>query len=391
MRIARKSLYLSLVLLTAFTFAACDQAEQNYDIEPGENLSISGPSEVTVPDSDTAAVETFNIFPFTIDKNYEWAIEGEGATIVEERRSGEYIDVEFTQPGTYTLTIDDGEYTGSKEIVVSYPAVDAKGERMGLTRFNEALAAAGLTDALSEDGPYTIFAPNDEAFVSALDTSDNGGLNLPADTVLADILRYHVTSGSVMASDITDGQEVETLEGGHLTFDVQGDDIYVEDEVSITNPALITNTDADYDTGLIHTIDALRLPDRALVAFNAQSTSGDTVGVSSVYLPEGGFVAIHETEDDGTAGRVIGVSEKLEPGLHNSVTVELFEETQVPGATYSQDELQEDQTLIAMPHVDNPDDGIYEFVLSGGSADGPYLERDGETPVTDSGAVTVED
>lgn len=115
-----------------------------------------------------------------------------------------------------------------------------------------AVIAAGLTDELSGTGPLTVFAPTDAAFA-----------NLPAGTIeallgnvgeLQNILLYHVTSGSVLSTDLTDGQQVQTLtffEPLVVTIGANG--------VMINN-AMVTVADIMADNGVIHVIDAVLLP-----------------------------------------------------------------------------------------------------------------------------------
>ncbi|MFC6975124.1 hypothetical protein ACFQL1_11360 [Halomicroarcula sp. GCM10025709] len=121
--------------------------------------------------------------------------------------------------------------------------------------------------------------------------------------------------------------------------------------------------------------------------FSDQESDGTTVTVESVNLSEGGFVTIHnESLLDGDAvGSVVGVSEYLAPGNYTNVTVTLFD---VPGAAFDEDELTENRTLIAMPHLDTNDNERYDFVSTGGSADTPYVDDTGQ-PITDSANVTV--
>jgi len=127
----------------------------------------------------------------------------------------------------------------------------------------------------------------------------------------------------------------------------------------------------------------------ASVSFEDQESDGTTVEVASATLPEGGFVTIHDSTllDGEVTGSVIGVSEYLDAGDHEDVDVDLYEG--VPGAEFDDDELSEDETLIAMPHLDTDDDEEYTFVETEGEEDGPYTE-DGE-PVTDAAEITVED
>ena len=127
----------------------------------------------------------------------------------------------------------------------------------------------------------------------------------------------------------------------------------------------------------------------ATVAFSDQTTNGTSVTVDSVNMSEGGFVVIHDDSllDGEVTGSVIGVSEYLEPGETENVTVTLFDG--VPGATFDQTAITEDQTLIAMPHRDTNASETYDFVATNGSDDGPYLANG--TPVTDSANVSVEE
>jgi hypothetical protein len=125
----------------------------------------------------------------------------------------------------------------------------------------------------------------------------------------------------------------------------------------------------------------------ASVTFEDQTTGGTTVDIASTTLSEGGFVAIHDSSllDGDVLESVVGVSPYLEAGTHEDVTTTLFN---VKGAEYDTMALEEDQTLIAMPHLDTNDNDVYDFVASGGNADGPYTAEG--NAVVDDAAVTVE-
>ncbi len=118
-----------------------------------------------------------------------------------------------------------------------------------------AVQAAGLVDALKNDGPFTVFAPTDAAF-AALEEAQPGILEaLLADPTgaLTDILLYHVLDGKVMAEAVTDGLVVQTLQGGEVTFSIV-------DGVPMINQAKIIATDIEASNGVIHVIDAVILP-----------------------------------------------------------------------------------------------------------------------------------
>ncbi|RQG97161.1 hypothetical protein EA473_03545 [Natrarchaeobius chitinivorans] len=119
-------------------------------------------------------------------------------------------------------------------------------------------------------------------------------------------------------------------------------------------------------------------PQPAHVTFSDQTTDGQTVVVDEVTMASGGFVAIHDSSllVGNVLGSVIGSSEYLEAGTHENVEITLDEP------------LEEDETLIAMPHRDTNDNQEFDFVESEGEADGPY-EFAGE-PITDEAVVTLE-
>merc|ERR1712038_1484227 len=118
-----------------------------------------------------------------------------------------------------------------------------------------ALDKAGLTQTLRGTGPFTVFAPTDAAFQSLADKQDvsvSALLDLPN---LADILKYHVANGDVRSGDLSDGQQVDSLEGSKLEIGVDGGAVSVND-------AGVSTADIACSNGVIHVIDAvLMLPD----------------------------------------------------------------------------------------------------------------------------------
>jgi uncharacterized surface protein with fasciclin (FAS1) repeats len=116
-----------------------------------------------------------------------------------------------------------------------------------------ALNAADLVDALKGDGPFTVFAPTDEAF-SKLPKGTLESLLKPENKdKLAAILKYHVVSGKVMAKDVVKLSEAKTLQGSAAKITVK------DGSVSVDN-ALVTKTDIQASNGVIHVIDAVILP-----------------------------------------------------------------------------------------------------------------------------------
>ena len=155
----------------------------------------------------------------------------------------------------------------------------------------------------------------------------------------------------------------------------------VSDVVGRIEP-FVVGADAEDIVGLL-SMDESAVPDTASATFEDQSTDGSSVTVASAALPDGGFVAMHDSSllDGNVAGSVIGVSEKYDAGTVMKVEVPLY--SGVPGSDFDQSALQEDQTLIAMPHKDTNDNGTYDFITSGGEADGAYVQ-DGSAVVDDA-------
>jgi uncharacterized surface protein with fasciclin (FAS1) repeats len=115
-----------------------------------------------------------------------------------------------------------------------------------------ALTAAGLVETLKGEGPFTVFAPTDEAFAK-----------LPAGTVddllkpenkdkLTAILTYHVVPGAVMSTDLTEGMKAATVQGGEVTIMLEGG--------PKVNDAMITTPDIAASNGVIHVIDTVLMP-----------------------------------------------------------------------------------------------------------------------------------
>ena len=133
-------------------------------------------------------------------------------------------------------------------------------EAGGFTTLVAAVQAAGLEETLRGEGPFTVFAPTDEAF-AALPAGTLDTLLADPTGDLADILTYHVVEGEVMAADVVglDGQEVTTVNGATFTVNV-GDDGSVTLTDAAGNEVAVVQTDVDASNGVIHVIDGVLLP-----------------------------------------------------------------------------------------------------------------------------------
>lgn len=114
-----------------------------------------------------------------------------------------------------------------------------------------AFQAAELVETLSGDGPFTVFAPTDDAFAKLPEGTVEALLeDIPA---LADILLYHVVSGEVLAEDVVMLEEAETLSGESVSIRVEDGNVYIND-------SMVVITDIMADNGVIHVIDTVLLP-----------------------------------------------------------------------------------------------------------------------------------
>ena len=122
------------------------------------------------------------------------------------------------------------------------------------TTLAQAIEAAQLTATLRSDGPFTVFAPTDEAFAK-LPESALRTLLLPENQQqLAEVLTAHVVAGRVFASDVFELSSAKTLDGSDLDFREEGGTIFV-------NGARIVATDIEATNGVVHVIDTVLLPE----------------------------------------------------------------------------------------------------------------------------------
>jgi uncharacterized surface protein with fasciclin (FAS1) repeats len=115
-----------------------------------------------------------------------------------------------------------------------------------------ALTAAGLVETLKGEGPFTVFAPTDEAFAK-LPAGTVDTLLLPENKdQLVAILTYHVVPGAVMSTDLTEGMKAATVQGGEVTITLDGG--------AKVNGAAVTTADIAASNGVIHVIDTVLMP-----------------------------------------------------------------------------------------------------------------------------------
>jgi transforming growth factor-beta-induced protein len=193
----------------------------------------------------------------------------------ETALAGKSIDIKVDMDNVYLnenvkVIITDIEASNGVihviDAVLLPPSDEAMNEEMDIVdtaiadgRFTSLVAAvqaAELVETLKSEGPFTVFAPTDDAFNALGDTLTT--LLLPENKAqLTDILLYHVVSGKVMAADVVglDGQSAETaLAGKSISIKIDGGNVILNDSVNVII------TDIETSNGVIHVIDAVLLP-----------------------------------------------------------------------------------------------------------------------------------
>jgi uncharacterized surface protein with fasciclin (FAS1) repeats len=133
-------------------------------------------------------------------------------------------------------------------------SADIVGVASSAGSFNTLLAAAkaaGLVGTLQSDGPFTVFAPTDEAFAKLPEGAIDNLLANP--DKLKQILLYHVVPGKVMASDVVGLSSATTAQGSDISIAVKGDSVMIDN-------AKVLKTDVMASNGVIHVIDTVIVP-----------------------------------------------------------------------------------------------------------------------------------
>lgn len=116
-----------------------------------------------------------------------------------------------------------------------------------------AVKAGGLVDVLKGDGPFTVFAPTDEAFAALPKGTLEMLLKPENKDKLVAILTYHVVSGKVMSTDLSDGQKAATVQGQKVSVSIKGGTVKIND-------AKVIAADVKAKNGVVHVIDKVILP-----------------------------------------------------------------------------------------------------------------------------------
>jgi transforming growth factor-beta-induced protein len=186
-----------------------------------------------------------------------------------------------------------------------------------------AVQAAGLVDTLKGDGPFTVFAPTDDAFAKLPAGTIDELLKPENKQALTDILLYHVVSGKVMASDVVKLTSATTVLGKDVTIKVDMGNVYI-------NEAKVIITDIEAANGVIHVIDTVILPpaDKADIIdtavadgrFTTLAAALTAAGLVDTLKGEGPFTVFAPTDDAFAKLPAGTVEELLKPENKQSLT-----------------------------------------------------------------------
>ncbi|SDJ35058.1 hypothetical protein SAMN05216226_102253 [Halovenus aranensis] len=320
------------------------------------------------------------------------------STLLDGEPLGSVIGVsEYLDAGTYeNVTVSLDEELAENDTLVAMPHRDTDGDES--CSFVESEGGA--------DGPYTFDggAVTDAADVTVQGTAtvsfsdqETDGTTVVVDTAMLDDGGFVTIHDSTLLDGDALGSVVGVSEylqpGSYEDLEITLNEELTEDDTLVAMPHRDTDGDESYSfveseggtdgpyvadgSAVIAQAEVTVLGD-ATVSFSDQETDGMAVLVDSAELDDGGFVTIHDSTllDGDALGSVVGVSEYLQPGSYEDLEIVLDEE------------MTEDDTLVAMPHRDTNGNEEYDFVESEGGADGPYLNGEGSA-VVDDATVTV--
>ena len=184
-------------------------------------------------------------------------------------------------------TSEEGEGEGEEEDPISaFDAQEANKTIIDLVKESgdfkmllKAIAAAKLLDTLKENGPFTFFAPTDEAFKALLAKLGMSEEQFLARPDLADILKLHIIKGKqLLSSDLQEEQSLETLQGDELNVVKEGEAVKV-------GPATVLKSDLIGSNGVIHSIDTVLLPETSEDGEGEGEGAGDSKFYAQFVLP----------------------------------------------------------------------------------------------------------
>ena len=199
-----------------------------------------------------------------------------------------------------------------------------------------AVQAADLVDALQGDGPFTVFAPTDEAFAQIPAATLKSLLKPENKSTLTSILTYHVVPGRVMAADVVNLSNATTLNGQRIDITVDGD--------VMIDGAKVVMTDIQCTNGVIHVIDTVIMPSTSSIAdvaseagtFNTLLAAAQAAGLADA-LTEGGPFTVFAPTDDAFAKLPAGTIDALLQPENKHKLAAILKYHVVSGRVYARD------------------------------------------------------
>jgi uncharacterized surface protein with fasciclin (FAS1) repeats len=202
-----------------------------------------------------------------------------------------------------------------------------------------ALQAAGLVDALQGKGPFTVFAPTDEAFAALPEGTVENLLKPENKDQLIAVLKYHVVPGQVTSDQVVDLSGAKTLNGQRIDISVQEREVMVDQ-------ATVVKTDIECSNGVIHVINAVILPaSKSLVEvadeagnFSTLLAAAKAAGLAEV-LADGGPFTVFAPTDEAFAKLPRGTVDSLLKPQNREKLAAILKYHVVDGRVYSEDAL----------------------------------------------------
>jgi uncharacterized surface protein with fasciclin (FAS1) repeats len=164
------------------------------------------------------------------------------------------VTQDTTITDTTVVVSEVGVEVGGAMMLPSKNIVENAAASADHTTLVAAVKQAELVETLSGTGPFTVFAPTNEAFAKIPKATLDNLMKPEMKADLSKILTYHVVPGAVKAADLSDGQELTTVQGQKLK-------VSVKDGVVMIGGATVTIADAISSNGVIHVIDGVLMPE----------------------------------------------------------------------------------------------------------------------------------
>ena len=258
------------LLAEVLQYHVVDQAVLSSDLEDGQTIETLQGDELTVSiEGGTVSIG--------------------GAEVVE-------ADIEGSNGVVHVI---DGVLLGNRTVPERLSVTSAT------TTASAAIDAAGLTETLSGEGPFTVFAPTNPALNRL---TVNSLVNNPS--LLSSVLQYHVVSTEALAQDLSDGQTLQTVQGDELTVSIENGTVSI-------NGAQVVVADLQASNGVIHQIDAALLENRTAyerlsvtTATQELTAAIDRVGLTSTLNDENATFTVFAPTDDNIPDDLSGFSDE---------------------------------------------------------------------------------